>query len=213
MSVTQVKTIPWNYQESPFAKSWTWTTDHFEAKVRSDGSRYVWTVSDLSKGRQIPLGSGPETSFTAAEDEVRELVGKSYPTRLGYRAYAGSLATTFRIYTGEVIDFGPLESSKVIMTVRTSEGVERILTGALRVVHHELHVVSESGTYRVSPSFIVKVSREFGGMGSSPSKARKLGKSGRLYEGELVPGCTGVLGYDPGTVDHPPRAPHCPIHE
>lgn len=213
MSVSQVKTIPWNYQESPFAKSWTWVTDHFEAKVRSDGSRYVWTVNDKSKGRQIPLGSGPETSFTAAEGEVRELVGKSYPTRLGYRAFAGALATTFRIYTGETIDFGPLESAKVIMTVRTNEGSERILTGALRVVHHELHVVADSGTYRVSPSFIVKVKKEFGGYGGSPSKAKQIGKAGRLYEGEVAPGCTGIMGYNPGTVDHPPRSKQCPIHE
>lgn len=213
MATPKVKTIPWSYQESPFAKTWTWTTPHFEAKVRSDGSRYVWTVSDTSQDRPIPLGSGPETSFTAAEDEVRELVGKSYPTRLGYRAYAGALATTFRIYTGEVIDFGPLESSKVIMTVKTKEGGERILTGALRVVHHELHLVGDAGTYRVSPSFIVKVKKEFGGSASVVHKAKKIGKSGRLYQGEVSPGCTGVLGYDPGTVDHPPRAPHCPIHE
>lgn len=203
------KRVPWEYEESPLARLWRWKTAHFDAQIQSDGTRFSYNVADLTQGRRIPLQSSMTIDFESCEREILELIGKSYPLTLGYREYAGELATTFRINDGSTFNFGPFEGSRVVMKVKMEHGDE-VLTGPIQVRNHDIEMISDSsGTIRIPPVFILSVTAEFSGGTKSDSNATRRT---RTVSGEARRGCTGKPGFKSGTVEHPPRAPWCPVH-
>lgn len=212
--------IPWRLGEDPNISLWIWETDYFTAKIQTDSYRksFSWTIIDISQGMEQSLADGFHPSFRASEEAVREVIGKSYPKKLGFSKYAGHFATTFKIFTGENIDFGPLESTSVIIMVRVPDkkkgGIkEQRIQGMLHVVNYHVEVSPENGaTIRIPPSRIVSVKKEFGGFAKAKDDD-SLTRGLRIFPGKMRPGCTGKPGMFPDTVDHPTKAPHCPIHE
>lgn len=209
-----LRPIPWSFVDHDLMKVWTWRTEHFEARVSADFNSFSWEILDLMTspdGEGRFLTEGRAKDFAVAENEVREIVGKSYPLKCGYGPYAGAFATTFRIATGENIDFGAYVGSRSVVTVRLPTGVEQSFIGDLRVVHYEIHLTPAVGNpLRILPGHIVKVAGEGGANRSSVSDSYT--GSGRLYRGEvIVQGCNGRLGFFPGTIDHTGDA--CSVHE
>jgi hypothetical protein len=202
--------IPWRFQDSALAQMWQWTTPHFQVTVTAEQQRFYWELGDLIMPNQgLPrfLAEGWTNGFDAAEREVREAVGKSYPPLLGYGAYAGALATTFTIATGERINLGEFNGQQVLVTVRLANGLDQTIVGYASVVHYELHIDPPTGgAMKIQPSHIV---REGGGSGAKSNNSY-LG-IGRMYRGTVTRSCTGKPGYMPNTIDH--TGSPCPAHE
>ena len=213
--------VPWLFEENPLLSLWIWRTPHFEAKIQTDSNanQFSWEITDLSQGAPYPLSDGFELAFRDAEFAVREIIGKSYPAKLGYKKFAGSLATTFKIFTGERIDFGPMEATQVILTVRTlnkktNQIVERTIAGKLKIHNYVLEVSPDHGqTVRIPPTHILSVQREYGGHAQEKKDNPLNNRLLRIFEGTVTLGCTGQPGMLPNTVEHPSRAPLCPVHE
>lgn len=215
-----MEAIPWRLGEDPNISLWIWETDYFTAQIQTDSYRksFSWQIADVSQGFKQPLADGFEGSYRKAEEAVREVVGKSYPKSLGFAKYAGHYATTFKIFSGEKIDFGPMEATSVIMMVRVPDkrngGIrEQRIQGMLHCVNYHIEVSPEVGpTVRIPPSRIVSVKKEFGDFAKAKDDD-SLTRSLRIFPGKVLPGCTGKPGMFPDTVEHPTRAPHCAIHE
>lgn len=212
--------IPWRLGESETVSLWVWETEHFKAKIQTDSHRvsFIWDIYDYSQGSSTPLADGFTGSFRESEEFVREIIGKSYPPMLGYKEYAGRFATTFTIFDKTKIDFGPLQAMKVILTVRVADNggkiKEKRLVGKLGIDHYSLRVSPEHGSpVKVPPSRILSVKQEFGGEVKPVKEDNALGKSLRIFPGEMKTGCTGKAGFMQNTVEHSSRAPRCPLHE
>lgn len=202
------KEIPWEYTQNPTLRVWRWLTPHFDAIVRSDGNRFVYSVTDRTRGMRLPLVNDYATSFKDAEESVLEVVGKAYPPGAGYRDYAGELATTFAIATGERIDFGPLEGTRVTLVVNMDNGEQKSITGPLNVSHYKILIRDEAGDrYTIPSQRIASV--------QSDEKRRPdrvpHGQS-RTVPGSVKEGCTGQPSFSAGKVDHPASVPWCPVH-
>ena len=185
-----VAPIPWQYHGSDGLQMWLWQTPHFVAKIGTEPTGFYWTVGDLvasNGGRPRGLSDGRTSDFADAELQLRETIGKSYPTILGYRPYAGSLATTFRITGGRFLDFGKFEGQNCVVTVALPNGNERGYSGYVRVVHYEVEVTQiNGGAVRIMPSHISKVLR---GSGRSVAPlADQWTGAGRIYSGSPVRG-------------------------
>ena len=208
--------IPWVFEDLAAIKRWVWHTPHFVARISSGGdqgaSASEWEVSDLIRpagGMPRLLADGVCASFTAAEVAVRETIGKAYSARLGYSAWAGPYATTFTLLDGTDVDLGPLSGVRVRITVRLPTGVDEAQVGVLRIRDFALRVRTATGqVYQVNPAHVVSVQPLEGE--STSTQPEYLGH-GRLYRSMAGPGCTGVPGARPGTVDHVGAA--CPVHE
>lgn len=220
-----MKIIPWKYADVNFVKSWEWNTPHFTASVRSDGERFFYIVLDRSQETERSIISGDAGTFHEAEHFIKEAIGKCYPPRLGYQSYAGSAATTFRIYTGEEVDLSEFDGAHVILDVINKEQATQSFKGTLRLDGHEVYLFPDSTTrVRVPPSFIYSVRK---GDGRSVGNAQKkiTGDTtrdithatkkpvSRTVPGKKTAGCTGVDGFKVGTVSHPPGTPWCSIHK
>lgn len=206
------KEVPWEYSEH-MIKMWRWLTPHFDAQVKSDaeGIRFIYSVTDLTRGKRVPLVNDFAQSFPSAEQKILEFIGKSYPPAAGYRPYAGNLATTFLIGTGESIDFGPHEGSRVIITVKTPEGKQTI-TGSLQVKNHDVEILTENrSTVVIPPVLITSVRHEYSNDSGKPTEAKRQSNN-RIVPGKHQTGCTGKPGFFDNTVEHSPTAPWCPVH-
>jgi hypothetical protein len=203
--------VPWAFLDSELMKVWVWRTDHFEVRVNADVNSFSWEILDLmasSEGRFLTEGRARD--FAGAENEVREAIGKCYPPKYGYGRYAGSLATTFTLATGERLDFGLFAGTRAVIVVRLPDGREQPFVGSVRVNHYEIWLTPDTGsTVRIQPAHIVRVTGEGGGAAAA-AKTAYTGV-GRLYRGALVRGCNGKPGFMPDTVDHIGDA--CTIHE
>jgi hypothetical protein len=206
--------IPWQYHGSDGLQMWLWQTPHFVAKIGTEAAGFYWTVGDLvaaNGGRPRPLSDGRTSDYAAAERQLRETIGKSYPPALGYRSYAGSLATTFRILGGQFMDFGVFEGQHCVVSVALPDGTERGYSGYVKVVHYEVEVTQiNGGAVRIMPTHISRVLRGSGGA-TAPLADQWTG-SGRIYTGSVLAGCTGRPGFLPGTIDHAGLG-SCKIHE
>lgn len=204
--------IPWAFIDHELMKRWIWRTSHFEATISADLNSFSWEINDLvasPDGRF--LTEGRARNFNDAQNEVREAIGKSYPTKYGYAPYAGVLATTFTIVGGEAINFGAFSGKRVVVTVRMPNGSAQSFVGTLRVVHYEVHVTADNGgAVKIQPAHIVKIAGEGGGSQKGPARSTFTGM-GRVHTGAAQRGCTGVSGFMPNTVDH--QGDHCPVHE
>ncbi|WP_139977516.1 hypothetical protein [Nocardioides litoris] len=204
--------IPWRYVDLDLIELWVWETDHFEAKVTAEPHSFAWEVGDLvvpDGGVARWLTGGRTIDFASAEVAVREVVGKSYPARYGYRGYAGHLATTFVVADGRTLDLGPFHGSRALVTVRMPGGADQSFLGRCTVHHYELLLALDSGQQvRIQPSYIVDVTGE---NGATAASATAYAGVGRTYHGEVVHGCTGAPAFLPGTVEH--TGTRCPVHE
>jgi hypothetical protein len=209
-----VAPIPWQYHGTDGLQMWLWQTPHFVAKIGIELAGFYWTVGDLvaaGGGRPRPLTDGRTSDFAAAERELREAIGKSYPAVLGYRSYAGPLATTFRIAGGQFLDFGNFEGQHCLVSVALANGTERGYSGYVRVVHYEVEVtLVNGGAVRIMPSHISKVMKG-SGRSAAPLADQWTG-AGRIYSGSVMRGCTGRPGFLPETIDHA-GVGSCRIHE
>lgn len=205
--------IPWRYVDLDLLEVWLWETEHFEAKVTAEPNSFSWDVSDLvvsDDGHPRWLTGGRTVDFASAEQALREVIGKSYPVRFGYRPYAGDLATTFVVATGRALDLGPFHGTRALVTVRMPGGSDQSFLGQCTIEHYEMLLALDSGQrLRIQPSYIVGVTGENGASSTSTGSAH-VG-IGRIYRGRFVPGCTGTPGFLPDTIDH--AGARCQVHE
>lgn len=216
MPVARLLSIPWSFVDDERVQLWTWRTPHFEARIAAESARFSWHVRDLVSvvddlGRL--LMEGRTDDFAEAERGLREVIGKSYPYRYGYAGYAGSLATTFRIGSGQRIDFSQFGAATMIVTLRMPDGREQSYTGTLDTLHHEVTLTPRSGrVLRIKPSCILRIAGENGRRAADVTQADPTYTGiGRIYRGSVEVGCTGRSGYLQHTIDH--VADPCPVHE
>ena len=230
MSEGLAEPIPWTFTDSPGILLWTWVTEHFAARISGaevdneedpDGRRiirsYQWDVSDLMRTNQgLPrlLVEGTSGSFEDAEAMVREHVGKLYDPRLGYRRFAGSLAFTFVLSTGESVDVGEYIGTKCAVTVLMPDRTERTVTGDLDVAHYKWRLSTPEQVLEIIPEHVVRITNrsEIAELAAAIIRNDSYSGIGRLYNEEPRRGCSGRPGFTVGTVDHA-GAPRCPIHE
>lgn len=205
--------IPWTHDTSEFGSVWQWENDTFLVTVNGDMRSFYWTIADKSANPDAaprPFADGTAGSFEQAERSIREVIGKAYPPSLGFAKFAGALATTFVIGTGESVDLGSFVGRKVKVTVASREGPDEIYRGTAKVEHYELILISGDEALRISPSFLLGIEPE--GFGGPSMRPTSVGTSGtRTIQGRKEPGCTGTPGFMAGTIEH--RGPICPIHE
>jgi hypothetical protein len=215
------KPIPWEFIDGDVAQFWIWTTPDFEVRIFAEGKlggrvSFGWKITDKSQGRNIPFDSSMSPSFQEAVDTVLEIIGKSYPVKLGYRAYAGELATTFEISNGRKIDFAPLIGENVVIRILEEDGSEKILVGGLDVDKYSIQIRTDDSTAtRFPPARIKDIQKQFGGASliNNPDSGRGTStKLKRIFHSEFVRGCTGRPGFKAGTVMHSPGDIYCPIH-
>lgn len=205
------RSIPWEYTNGQI-KVWRWLTKHFDAQIRTDADaiRFVYVVTDLTRGRRVPLANEFAMSFEDAEHSVAELVGKSYPVGAGYRPFAGDLATTFKISTGEEVDFGPFEGSQVQLTARTRQGV-KVFDGTLQIRNYDIEILDNNGATAIIPPVLVQ-SVTADRVQRTERLSTTPGSVNRSVRGKYTTGCTGSPGFFDDTVDHSPAAAWCPLH-
>jgi hypothetical protein len=222
--------VPWTFTDSPGVLLWTWVAEHFVARITGaevdnvddvEGRRvirsYAWDVSDLmrtNQGLPRPLVDGTATSFEEAESTVREHVGKLYDPRLGYRRFAGPLAFTFTLSTGEAVDVSAYIGTRCAVTVLMPDGTERTVTGDLDVAHYKWRLSTTEQTLEIIPEHVVRITNRSEAAERATAITRNDSYSGigRIYSEETRRGCTGRPGFMVGTVDHAGAA-RCPIHE
>lgn len=215
---------PWIFRNTPTMKEWIWDTPHFRAIINSDISDkgvqkpFLWSVDYKDEGNiLLPLSSDIAHSFSRAEDNVAELVAKSFPRNLGYIEYAGNLAYTFQLGTGDRIDLTSLLGENVIITTRDEQGEEGTFYGIFDIQNYDIIISSSDGSaYRIPPGYIISIYNEYNSQDLiTPIKemqSKIKGKQARIIEGEWVPGCTGRPGFRNNTVEHSIGDPYCPVH-
>lgn len=208
---TTLPAIPWVHQAGDLASVWKWETPHFVVTVTGDVRSVYYQIADKSKGRPVPFADGQAATFDDAEHSVRETIGKAYPEALGYRAYAGHLATTFLLGNSQRIDLGVYVGKLVSVTVLDDQLQPVRYTGYATIEHYDLLLTNNDTITRISPSEITEIGvlTNFGA--TRPLDHGPAKKASRTVHGEKVRGCTGVPGFLPDTVDH--TGPACPIHE
>jgi hypothetical protein len=222
--------IPWTYSDQPGILLWVWRTPHFIARIQGtevaneddpSGRRiirsYSWDISDLMRTQQgMPrqLVDGTCSRFEEAEALVREHVGKLYDPRLGYRAFAGPLAFTFTLSTGERVDVTEYIGTRCAVSVLMPDGGTRTVTGDLDVSHYTWRLTTPEQLLEIVPEHVVRITNrsETAERATAATRADSYSGIGRIYNEEPRRGCTGRPGFQVGTVDHA-GAPRCPIHE
>lgn len=206
---TALPPIPWTFTPAE-GGVWMWDTRVFRALISAVPGGHSWEVLHHGSGQDQSVASGTDVAFAAAETSVREIIGKAYHPRLGFRRFAGTLATSFQLEDGSWIDFGPLEFSSVTLGVRRPDGEIDQITGVLRVTNFSLLVdTMDDNLVSLLPHHVVSV-RAYGG--STPPAQASPGPKSRITSGKPGGGCTGRAGFTAGTVDHI-GAPPCPLHE
>ena len=206
----ELPAIPWVHEAADFGSVWIWETPHFIVTVNGDTRSFYYTIGDKTSpaadGHPRMLTDGQASTFEQAERGIRGTIGKSYPPNIGYAYYAGSLATTFTIATGQNIDLGVYAGQTITVTTLNPDGTRTDYTGTASIQHYDLILTMGTSAIRISPSYIAAIKP----MGKIvPTTAQ--GKVNRTMKGRVVPGCTGTPGFMGGTVDHTGRI--CPIHE
>lgn len=222
--------IPWKYTDSPGVLLWTWTTEHFSARIMGyevpnpddlKGARiikaYNWELSDLIKKQQgMPrlLIEGVSATFEEAEWSIREHVGKCYDQRLGYGPIAGQWAFRYMLATGEVLDVRPFLNTRCAVTVQMADGKETTVVGDLTTKGYKWRLTGPEKVLELTPEHVLSVSNrsEAAERAASYIHLDSYSGIGRIYNEDPRRGCTGRPGFTRGTVDHA-GSPRCPIHE
>lgn len=210
--MNEVALIPWRFQEASGTRLWRWVTNHFVATIIGENNSAQWDVSDLMNsvdGTPILLTEGRTPTFADAEQQVREIVGKSYPPSLGYRQWAGKYATTFTLADGTNVDLAQFHGCDIVVVVGLGQGNTTQIIGQAFVEHYELRVAMDNGeTVTVLPHRIRSIIQATGAY--DQTKTMHTGIA-RMYQGQIEHGCTGTTGFLDNTVEH--SGPRCPVHE
>ncbi len=151
------------------------------------------------------FANGQTMKFSDAEAGVRETVGKSFADTLGYHWWAGRLAYTFTIATGERVDFEPyLGLRGRVKVFIDEEGTIEEYSGVIQVRNYDVLVETMDGVFKLRPSYIASVE-------SSHTHGLNKAKKTRTVKGFVEPGCSGKPGFIWGTVEH--DGPQCGLHE
>lgn len=151
------------------------------------------------------FANGQNVRFSDAETGVRETVGKSFVDTLGYHWWAGRLAYTFTIATGERVNFEPyLGLRGRIKVFVDDEGTLEEYSGVIQVRNYDVLVETMDGVFKLRPSYIASVE-------SSHTHGLNKAKKTRTVKGFVEPGCSGKPGFMWGTVEH--DGPQCGLHE
>lgn len=204
--------IPWDHVSGEMGSSWTWETPHFLVRVTGDARSCYYAIMDkvAAQPGENPrvIADGQTSTFEQAENMVRGTIGKSYKPSLGYAVYAGPLATTFTISSGQPVDLGVYAGQRVAVTVLNRDGAQTTFEGVASVVHYDFVLTIGNRAVKISPPFIVTVERA----GAPRDRQSPPGpRVSRTVTGDMVPGCTGRPGFLAGTVEHEGRL--CPVHE
>ncbi len=174
-------------------------------------------MSDLVRtGQGLPrlLVDGFSTSFDDAEVSIREHVGKCYDARLGYRKFVGTLAYTFTLSTGEVVDVSEFIGTRCAVTVLMPDRVERTVMGDFAVTHYKWRLAAADRIMEILPEHVLRITNR----SEAAERATMIVRGdlyagvGRMYREDPRRGCTGRAGFTVGTVDHAGAA-RCPLHE
>ena len=229
MSQAALPEIPWIFTDASDLLMWSWVTEHFAARIQgreaedpdNPGLRnvlaYRWELLDLMRMHQgVPrqLVEGTSNAFDQAERSVREHVGKCYDTRLGYRAFAGSLAHQFTLATGERVDVTPLLGTRCSVTVLLADKSSRTVAGDFSVDHYRWRIDTAAERLQIVPEHVTRITNrsEIADLAVRAVRHDAYSGIGRMYQEEPRPGCSGRPGFTMGTVDHAGAVP-CPIHE
>jgi hypothetical protein len=220
--------VPWIFTDEPGLLQWAWVTDHFMARISAvqagvgaDGQRLIrsmhWELADrmrLQQGVPRLLIEGDARSFDEAESALREHVAKCYDPRLGYRRYAGALAFTFELSSGERVDVSRYIGREVTVTVLQAGGERTTVRGDFDVSGYRWRVRGTDSVFDVVPEHAVSISDRSVFAQEAEELVRPASYSGvgRIYREDPRPGCTGTPGFLSQTVDHAGR-PRCPLHE
>lgn len=205
--------IPWTHQAGDFGSVWIWESDSFLVTVNGDMKSFYWTLADKNEEPDKPpkpFADGQAKTFEQAEQSIRETIGKAYPPSLGYQVYAGYLANTFTISTGEKKDFTEYLGRTVAVVVASREGPDVTYRGKAHVEHYDFVLVNGKEAIHISPSYIISITIEGKAAPATVKKVVTL-TSGRITQGRATAGCTGKTGFLPGTVEH--YGAPCPVHE
>lgn len=205
---TSYKHVPWDLISTGEIKVWRWLTPHFDAQIRSDGIHCSCSITDRTQGRPTIILNDFGKDFKESEKKVLEFIAKSYPVALGYRRYAGELATTFVLNDGTEQNLGHFEGKQVIVQYLTEQNDIKESKGFLQITHHTVEITTgEHSSITIAPSLIKSI-RAISGRAGEDQK----GLHGRLVLGKPGRGCTGRAGFISGSVVHDDNAPWCPIH-
>lgn len=221
--------IPWTYTDSPGILMWNWVTEHFVARItgrevdpQSPGEKrniraYNWELCDRMhsiQGMPRLLVEGTALAFDEAESRIREHVGKCYDFRLGYLKFAGSLAQTYALASGETVDVGPYVGTRCSVTVLQSDRTERTVAGTFAVDRYRWLVTTHDQQLEIIPEHVVRITNrsEAADRAAAVNRSDTYTGIGRMYREDPRAGCTGRPGFTVGTVDHA-GALQCPIHE
>lgn len=222
----ELDAVPWVFTNSSGLATWTWLTEHFVARIvgqmpasvdsdidESSIVRHIrfvdWEVGDLIHRHQdMPrvIVEGRASHFDQAEVLIRENVAKAYEPTLGYRRYAGPLAFTFELASGQKHDVSDLIGRDVQLRVLQAGGSERVVRGEFGVHGYRWRVVTPGGTLEVVPEHVVEIT------GHGRIRASSNLGIGRIHRDSMRAGCTGAPGFAMGTIDHAGKS-QCPIHE
>lgn len=213
------KAAPWVFSENAFIKSWIWKTPHFEARIMSSpAGDFTWKVIDITGSTPTTIGTSEVDSFQTAEDEALEIIGKSYPRKLGYYAYAGDLATTFTLHNGQKVNLGTYYGQNVILTVfnKKSPMTPHTISGTLTINHYKVLVKTDTSTQvSIPPEYIMKIRKEYDAINAliEDTAATDAKRQKRIIQENWRPGCTGQAGFKVGTIIHSPDDAPCPFHD
>lgn len=204
--------IPWAHSTSDFGSIWQWETSAFLVTVNGDQKSVYYQIADrmVDAKNPKPFADGQASSFEQAERAIRETIGKAYPASMGFQQYAGNLATTFMLGNGQRVDLGLYVGRRVTAKVASREGQTEEYTGVASVKHYDFVLTEGEEAIKITPSYILEI-KTHGGNPIQPPVAASSPTSGRTFQGKVSPGCTGIAGFIPGTVEHYKGA--CPIHE
>ena len=160
--------------------------------------------SGETNGEVELLKDGGGRNFSDAEKQIREFIGKSFSEALGYKKWAGDLANTFVISSGERVNFTPYLGHACTLTVINEKNEEVQLSGKLQVQNYNLIVEVGKRAFKVKPGHVATIY-------SAAVDSVKVENTKRVYVGAVTPGCTGKNGFKFNTVEH--FGAKCPLHE
>lgn len=137
----QRKPIPWLYKDNGQYKNWDWETPHFivkiigEGSVQEGGAIFNWQIIEKKNGQEYIFEASTSRTFREAENEIVEIIAKSWDKRYGYDIYAGKLATTFQIYGNTKLDIEQFVGHKVKLVI-SEDGKERTLEGIFAIKNY-----------------------------------------------------------------------------
>lgn len=202
--------IPWDFDKSDIGSHWIWDTPHFVVVVNGDSRSFYYQISDKSANPSGPpqfLADGQAATFEQAERLIRGTIGKAYKPSFGYQHFAGPLATTFPLGTGQQADLGGFIGQNVEVVTLNQDGTEQTYKGIAGVSHYDFVLQMDTVSVRISPTYILSIKV----VGSRGGPLAKAPSTTRTFNGRVVPGCTGKPGFLPNTVEHVGAI--CPVHE